>query len=57
MKPVVKLAAGDTIQAIISAASAKVPSRPMGIRDVMYSTCAGGMRSTSGVWMTAVRAR
>ncbi len=48
-----KLQAGETIQAIISAASVRVPVRPIGILSVMYETCSSGIASTIAVRMTA----
>src|ERR1019366_1083025 len=53
VKPVVKAASGETINATMAATSSNVPQRFIGILSVMYLTCAGGMTSTNGVWITA----
>jgi len=53
VKPVVKLQAGETIQAMRAAASSSSPHRRIGILSVMYLTVASGSASTMGVRMTA----
>ena len=49
VKPVLKLASGETIHAAVAAISSGVPNRFIGMRSLMYLTASGSASSSIGV--------